>query len=134
MTQAEAQCKKELREFVTERATSFQGIGSPKIVLSHIPMREARANYHALKGEVLKVEPDYILSGHTHHQSYISHTVWEREGAVNRLTHEITVPTCSYRMGEEYMGAGVAVIGMSVQHTQLSCSVPLRALWKSTVH
>lgn len=62
---------------------------------------------------MLDLEPSYILSGHIHHEDYNTHVIWEseKEDSVRKLTHEITVPTCSYRMGQQYMGVGVAVIG-----------------------
>ena len=63
---------------------------------------------------MLDLEPSYILSGHIHYESYNTHAYWESE-KVKKLTHEITVPTCSYRMGQQHMGAGVAVIGEFVE-------------------
>ena len=35
-------------------------------------------------------------------------------GGGERRARELTVPTCSYRMGEAAMGAGAAVIGQSI--------------------
>jgi len=57
---------------------------------------------------------DYVVSGHIHHQSYASYPVWGeswRKPTLTKITHEITVPTCSYRMGEAYPGAGALVVG-----------------------
>ena len=36
--------------------------------------------------------------------------VWTHGLAKDRVVHEITVPTCNYRMGERYMGVGAAVL------------------------
>ena len=85
------------------------------MVLSHVPLHTVSTrHFHQLREMVLGIEPNYILSGHIHHESYRTHIIWEEEKrgrSVKNLAHEITVPTCSYRMGEMSIGAGVAVIG-----------------------
>ena len=44
-----------------------------------------------------------------HHQEYTLHSL-EYVGGSQVIANEITVPTCSYRMGEKHMGVGTAVI------------------------
>lgn len=112
-TQAEKKCREDLELYVAKNKATFQGSHAPRLVLSHIPLHQTHTNHHHfVRNEVLEVEPSYIFSGHIHHESYSSHVIWDKRGRslVRRLAHEITVPTCSYRMGEQFMGAGVAVI------------------------
>lgn len=80
------------------------------MILSHVPYTDGN---HVLRNYMLSVEPSYIFSGHIHHENYKTHTIWKtgRETLVMKLAHEITVPTCSYRMGEKYMGVGLVVFG-----------------------
>ena len=93
---------------------------APRIALTHIPLSSAFNGHSShLKQQVLDAGFDYIISGHIHHENYTSHLVLG--DAVNaeggrahqtvRLAHEITVPTCSYRMGVAYPGVGAMVIG-----------------------
>lgn len=86
------------------------------MVFSHVPLQDVSAE---LRVAVLEqVAPDYIISGHIHHESYSTHRVNTAGGGGGggggvsvRVAQEITVPTCSYRMGESHMGVGAAVIG-----------------------
>jgi len=55
---------------------------------------------------LLTLKPDIVLSGHIHHEEYTSHA--SNWGDI--LVNEITVPTCSYRMGEAYSGVGLMTI------------------------
>lgn len=48
--------------------------------------------------------PDMVVSGHVHHEAYTRYHLDKGD------VHEITVPTCSYRMGKRNMGIGTAVI------------------------
>lgn len=106
-------CRKNLENYVTKHRAAFQSSSSPRLVLSHVPLHETVAP-GPLKRLVLQLEPSYIFSGHIHHESYSTHVV-QKSGKEGRLVHEITVPTCSYRMGEQYMGVGVAVIGKACE-------------------
>lgn len=88
-----------------------------RIALSHVPLQ----NMLYSKRLVLDIGFDYIISGHIHHENYASHLVRDvpthgekirqMTHKVLQVTHEITVPTCSYRMGEAYPGVGAMVIG-----------------------
>ena len=64
-----------------------------------------------MKQKLLKMDLNYIMSGHIHKEYYETHVMWDSNGRDMKLTHEITVPTCNYRMGEKHMGVGVAIIG-----------------------
>ena len=73
---------------------------------------------------VLHAGFDYVISGHIHHENYTTHVhrvydegmdgTVEKRARVLKLTHEITVPTCSYRMGEAHPGVGAMVIGEEI--------------------
>ena len=108
-------CRKKLDSYISEHREALLAREAPRIVLSHIPLHQTRRNhYHLLREKVLRVQPNYIFSGHIHHQSYSTHVLWDssaKEKSIKWLSDEITVPTCSYRMGEQHMGVGVAVIG-----------------------
>lgn len=111
-------CREDLDSYISEHSETLLARRAPRIVLSHIPLHRTHTNrHHLLREKVLRIYPNYIFSGHIHHQSYSTHVLWDQndEGeSVKRLSNEITVPTCSYRMGEQYMGVGVAVIGTDV--------------------
>lgn len=114
-TQAERTCREDFELFLSRNKKAFQKSNAPKLVLSHIPLHlRYNSRFHRLREMVLEVEPNYIFSGHVHHQGYSTHIIWEegeRGHSIQKLAHEITVPTCSYRMGEQFIGVGVAVIG-----------------------
>jgi hypothetical protein len=126
-TQAERSCRNDLKLYLSLNKESFQKSKAPKLVLSHVPLHLTFNNrFHRLREMVLEAEPSYIFSGHIHHQGYSTHVIWEegeRGNSIKKLAHEITVPTCSYRMGEQFIGAGVAVIGEpAVSNSVLGCS------------
>ena len=54
--------------------------------------------------------PDYIFSGHTHHADNVKHTYRIADGGIG-TAQEFVVPTCSYRMGQMYMGVGAGTVG-----------------------
>ena len=114
-THAERACRKDFELFLARNKEAFQKSKAPRLVLSHIPLHLTYNNrFHQLREMVLEAEPNYIFSGHVHHQGYSPHIIWEegeRGRSIRRLAHEITVPTCSYRMGEQFIGVGVAIIG-----------------------
>ena len=113
-SQDEKNCRRELELFIAKNKANFQNSKTSSVLISHVPLHHNyRDRFHHLKEMVLTIEPTYIFSGHIHHESYSSHVIWEegeRDKFVKRLAHEITVPTCSYRNGEQYMGAGVAIL------------------------
>ena len=127
-TQAERMCRKDLDLYLDKNKKSLCAEKAPKVVLSHVPLHIASTrHFHQLREMVLEIQPNYIFSGHIHHESYSTHIMWEegkRGRSVKKLAHEITVPTCSYRMGEMSIGAGVAVIGKLVTNC-FACGVLL---------
>ena len=114
-TEAEEFCRKDLRLAIEVSKNAFLKSKKTKIALSHIPFHRNRVNSRSkdlLKGDVLSLELDFIFSGHIHHEAYSTHALRDDESIRSRrLTHEITIPTCSYRMGETHQGVGVAIIG-----------------------
>lgn len=114
-TQTERDCRKDFELYLERNKEKFQRGKVPRLVLSHVPLHSNyNKRFHGLREMVLGAEPSFIFSGHIHHQSYSTHIIWDegkRGSSVRRLAHEITVPTCSYRMGEQYIGVGVAIIG-----------------------
>ncbi len=83
------------------------------ILISHVPLNELSKSAHFTYNNkavdirtkiLLTLVPDVVVSGHVHHEVYTHHRLDKME------VHEITVPTCSYRMGELSMGVGTAVI------------------------
>ena len=54
--------------------------------------------------------PDYIFSGHIHHADNVKHTYRIADGGIG-TAREFVVPTCSYRMGQMYMGVGAGTVG-----------------------
>ena len=122
-TKAENDCKIELADFINslEATRSMQKNSQPsqnasvlpRIAFSHVP--ELPLGSSMLWTSVkLQEKFDYVVSGHIHHQRYSSRPIWGsswKKPTLTSITHEITVPTCSYRMGEVYPGAGALVVG-----------------------
>lgn len=100
--------------------------GVIRVVLSHVPLTPVLSSY--ISKVLPHLQPHMILSAHEHksfhlvadrksgdviHTAYIS---FPNNGSfaanlTNSETHEIMVPTCSYRMGTEDTGYGVLYIG-----------------------
>ena len=92
------------------------------VVVSHVPLNllhRSRTvshdnNYVDIKTKILlSLRPGIVISGHVHHQEYTLHSL-EYGGGSQVIANEITVPTCSYRMGEKQMGVGTAIISMYI--------------------
>ena len=49
--------------------------------------------------------------------------MWSHGLVKESIVHEITVPTCSYRMGERYMGVGAAVLSKFPSKIDFICPV-----------
>ena len=116
-SQRESECRSELEDFLRQGITSTRP--QPDVAFSHVPLDELSPVAN-LKSRLLSslVGVRFIFSGHIHHQKYSSHStpapVKNHDVAgtnlMGRVVHEITVPTCSYRMGEVFMGVGAAVL------------------------
>ncbi len=82
-------------------------------MISHVPLNKLFESNHFTHDNnvvdirtkiLLTIEPDVVISGHVHREMYTQHRLDNKE------VYEITVPTCSYRMGKRNMGIGSAVI------------------------
>ncbi|XP_045618891.1 metallophosphoesterase 1 homolog isoform X2 [Procambarus clarkii] len=97
--------------------------------------------------KVLQQHPSFIFSGHEHESFHFAGTkdkaqaqefrvlkeerkIWDFDASKDRL-HEVTVPTCSYRMGKQQYGYGTAVIEKSglVHYTVLWLPSRFTQLW-----
>ena len=123
-TTSEKKCRFDLEHFLTH-----QTISTPHpydIIFSHVPLDYlSPATYtNGLSTVNIKTKilsslhgMRFIFSGHIHHSLFSTHSrplstghVWSHRLAKDSVVHEITVPTCSYRMGERYMGVGAAIL------------------------
>ncbi len=112
-TQAETECKRELWKFISQYEAQYPPQRSrnasslPRIVFSHVPqVPDSSLLFSSLN---LHEKFDFIVSGHIHYESYTSYK--SRKASAIGLAHEITVPTCSYRMGVAFPGVGAMVVG-----------------------
>ncbi len=111
----ESAARQDLKRFLQNVPSGNQADAVPlaTVVLSHIPLNDIHGA--VLKAELLSaVSPSLVLSGHTHHPATVAHGYSRQEGgakAREETVMEVTVPTCSYRMGEVHMGVGVVTIG-----------------------
>ena len=120
---SETQCRHEMEDFIEQSLITAQP--RPDVVLSHVPLDDLSPNIKSKLTSSL-VGTRFVFSGHIHHQKYSSHRTAahmstsqvknheqpnvDDANSRSRVIHEITVPTCSYRMGEKYMGVGAAVL------------------------
>ena len=121
-TTSEKKCRHDLEHFLTHR-----NLRPYDIVFSHVPLKYlSPATYTnglstvSIKSKILSSlnGTRFIFSGHIHHSLFSTHSsrslntgrVWSHRLARDGMVHEITVPTCSYRMGERYMGVGAAIL------------------------
>lgn len=94
--------------------------GQLVVLLSHLPLNFLPSS--TVKDLLNTVQPDFVLTGHTHEYSLTEHSTDYSPTVI-----EVTVPTLSYRMGTSNMG----FIGMTVDltkrgmHAQL-CLLPPR--------
>ncbi|KAG7177118.1 Metallophosphoesterase 1-like 1, partial [Homarus americanus] len=107
-----------------------------RILLSHIPLLPITRT--KIKEKVLEQHPSFIFSGHEHDSFHFVGTkekahaqefrvlkdkdrgkIWKFEILKDKL-HEVTVPTCSYRMGKKQYGYGVAVIGKEISYETIA--------------
>ena len=123
-TTTEKRCRFDLEHFLTKTLNSSLH-PPPDVAFSHVPLNYLSPATHTngfptvnIKSKILSslTGTNFIFSGHLHHSIYGSHhrpvgggRVWSHRAARDDVVHEITVPTCSYRMGERYMGVGAAV-------------------------
>ncbi|XP_023209567.1 uncharacterized protein LOC111612568, partial [Centruroides sculpturatus] len=99
--------------------------GKIRIILSHVPLTPIPSYF--VKKVLSFVQPHLIFSAHEHISMHIvsdrytqasvstiptfnEQGTLERINLTNDCTHEILVPTCSYRMGTEKMGYGMAIL------------------------
>lgn len=112
------------------RSTEYEIIpklvpGKIRIVLSHIPLTPIPSYF--VKKVLSFIQPHLIFSAHEHismhivadrytHVSMSTIPTFNEQGILQRInltddcTHEILVPTCSYRMGTEKIGYGAVVL------------------------
>lgn len=120
VTTAEVECRESLIRFLDGYQDSMRKPSLPllTIVVSHVPLNHLETNHkfkhHGKMVDIktkilLSLRPGIIVSGHVHHEEYTLHSV-ETGSGDHVIANEITVPTCSYRMGEKLMGVGTAVI------------------------
>ena len=133
-TTSEKKCRHDLDQFLTHETTSAHH--PYDIIFSHVPLNDlSPATYtNGLSTVNIKTKilsslngTHFIFSGHIHHTMFSTHSsstpsvstgrVWSHRLARDSIVHEITVPTCSYRMGERYMGVGAAIL--SKFHTMI---------------
>lgn len=110
MNSIESQAKLQLDTFLQQysKNTSLQQEPKATILLSHVPLNEL-PNY-ALRDEIVQtLRPHYVFSGHVHHSDHQLHSPGNQHRG--SPVEEFTVPTCSYRMGQMYMGVGAATVG-----------------------
>lgn len=76
------------------------------ILIGHVPLDDISERQQVpLRKLIHGVQPSYAFSGHLHDPATVQH-----EFGSMKLT-EYVVPTCSYRMGTNMMGAAIAVVG-----------------------
>jgi hypothetical protein len=124
-TTSEKKCRHDLDNFLTHSTASAHH--PHDIIFSHVPLNYlSPASYTNglstvnIKNKILSSfnGTRFIFSGHIHHSMFSTHSsrpmsagrVWSHRLAKDGIVHEITVPTCSYRMGERYMGVGAAIL------------------------
>ena len=78
------------------------------VFLSHVPLVEL-ASPDISRMVLGTIQPSYLFSGHTHRPKVRCHG-YTIDGVC--ASQEFTLPTCSYRMGEAFMGLGTATVGM----------------------
>ena len=133
-TNSENKCRHDLDKFLRQTSSANHQSMQPNVLFSHVPLDHlSQASQRAnVKSRILSslVGTSFIFSGHIHHMKYSSHNVKGyaspsplsiHRGLDHELTpaelantrhtvYEITVPTCSYRMGERHMGVGAALL------------------------
>lgn len=119
--------------------------GRIRILLSHMPLLTRTKK--RIRLEIIKQKASFIFSGHDHDSFHFTSTkqaahahgfevlpkeqhMWQYE-SLGPLLHEISVPTCSYRMGKLTAGYGAAVIEKSGRITYTVLWLPSRftQLW-----
>ena len=120
-TRAEVDCRDNLVQFLdTSSQHPLKTSASSNhltILVTHVPLnklsKSIQFSYNGRSVDIrtkilLTLRPGVVVSGHIHHEEYTQHRLEEW------MVSEITVPTCSYRMGELSMGVGTAVVSKSV--------------------
>ncbi|ESO04966.1 hypothetical protein HELRODRAFT_185536 [Helobdella robusta] len=108
-----------------------------KMFISHLGVIDY---YYYMKDKIEKISPNIIVAGHEHHSSYLkcqkcltknsvetsysfdeNHNILKDKLRGKSTVYQITVPTCSYRMGTAKAGYGyMAIDGNSrMQYTVL---------------
>lgn len=136
-TTSEENCRSTLDTFLKHSTNTSQP--ALQVVFSHVPLNKLSPASNTNGPSMVSVKSRilsslhgarYVFSGHIHHTMYnrhdvdmsqttteagshrvMSHGLPQSEyGNARHPVHEITVPTCSYRMGEKHMGIGAAVL------------------------
>ncbi|KAK7071042.1 hypothetical protein SK128_007679 [Halocaridina rubra] len=115
------------------------------VLLSHMPLLPLTKK--KIKERITAHHPSFIFSGHEHDSYHFNapkddphaQEFWPLKGDDNiwkftttgKKLHEVTVPTCSYRMGKPSYGYGFAVIGKSgvIQYCVLWLPSRFNQLW-----
>ena len=116
----ESQARLQLNSLLQQYSNSSSSRQESKatILLSHVPLKQISNDN--LRGKIAQVlQPHYVFSGHIHHSDHQIH--WYGDLDADKSIDEFTVPTCSYRMGQTYMGVGVATIGKSLYKNLSMC-------------
>ncbi|CAF1207163.1 unnamed protein product [Adineta ricciae] len=113
-----------------------------RIVLNHWPMLTRSASF--TKSFLHDLNPNLILKGDSHHftiylhdrdrsvteilaREFLPQPVLSIDVAQTRYVHEISIPTCSYRMGVSRIGYGVLLLDTATKSAHLTIlSTPRR--------
>ncbi|CAF3693473.1 unnamed protein product [Adineta steineri] len=106
-----------------------------RIVLNHWPLLTRSTRF--IKPFLNELEPNLILKGDSHHftvvsydrinitthllaKEYIPQSILSIDLKQNRFVYEITIPTCSYRMGVDRIGYGVLLLDSATKMAHLA--------------
>ncbi|CAH3108457.1 unnamed protein product [Porites lobata] len=105
-------------EFIDELPSKLDGT-KPSILISHTTLKRI-SNKATITKLIDAIQPTYAFSGDIHVPASFHHLI----GSV-RFT-EYVVPTCSYRMGTDKMGAAIAILGTDGSIDYSILSLPVR--------
>lgn len=123
------------RSTILERLQNRPMSASFRIVLNHWPIL-ARTN-RFVKPFINDLEPNLILKGDSHHfeiisydrttmmnqviaQEYLTKSIYSLDLTSKNFVYEISVPTCSYRMGVERIGYMVLLLDSETKTAHLT--------------
>lgn len=131
------------KRFAIMEQTDNRPLSGPfRIILNHWPLLTRSARF--VKPFINELEPNLILKGDSHHFSvfgldrtnltiyilareYLKKPILPLDLKQKRLIYEISVPTCSYRMGVDRIGYGVLLLDTDTKIAHLTIlSTPRR--------